>query len=161
MAQAPDSPSAVLTPLRHAPPHQMMRGSVLKPLGYFTSILSLLLPPPPPAPLSGISAIPPPSAGSEPPKGRLPSPLVQVAAGREGWTGKGPGAAWRSSSGTPASTCDPQGLFQEDLPRARWQIQTASCGPSGPEVRNLEKPHLGRRVELPCGLRGPQLGDRE
>lgn len=56
MAQALDSPCAVLTPLPHAPPHQMMRGSILlKPLGYFTSILSpschhRFPPPPPPFP---------------------------------------------------------------------------------------------------------------
>lgn len=92
MAQALDSPCAVLTPLPHAPPHQMMRGSILlKPLGYFTSILSPSchhrFPPPPPA-LSGISEFPPPSAGSEPPKGRLPSPLVQFTSGRGAGLGK-------------------------------------------------------------------------
>lgn len=89
MAQAPDSPSAVLRLLRHAPPHQTMRWSILlKPLGYFTSILSPLLPPRPPTPLSRISAIPPPSAGSKPPKGRLPSPLGQVAAARGAGQGR-------------------------------------------------------------------------
>lgn len=71
-------------PLPHPAHHQMMRGSILtKPRGVLPRSFHAAT-----SPFSGISASPPPSAGSDPPKGRLPSPRSESPPGaRLDWAG--------------------------------------------------------------------------
>lgn len=105
--------------------------------------------PPPPQLFPGFPQSPPPSAGSEQLKGRLPSPRVQVTAGREaGPIRQAPGEArrssWRPSAPTVTAPPPPTRALPTEPPRgAGGEYELHPVVSARPEVRNPGKEWSG------------------